>query len=79
MFGLLLIATLCAVLGAVVDSKATAPLKKPFLTRVNDNTHIIGNGLWNLTIVRGLGRKLYYKETELVGQSPGHYVSYSAW
>jgi hypothetical protein len=50
---------------------------KPFLITVNPQTHVIGNSLWNLTIVRGFGKKLWYRDIELVGGSSGHYVSYS--
>ena len=62
-------------------AKAAKPsqLAKPYLLTVDANTHIVGNSIWNVTIVRGFGRKLYYKNTELVGRSSGHYVSYSVY
>jgi rhamnogalacturonan endolyase len=49
----------------------------PFLIKIDDETHIIGNDIWNVTIGRTYGKKLYYKGVELVGRSTGHYVSYS--
>jgi rhamnogalacturonan endolyase len=69
---------LFTILGATVNGAAASPLKQPFLIRIDNTTHIIGNDIWNVTIVRSQGRKLYYKNTELVGNSPGHYVSFSA-
>lgn len=51
--------------------------KGPFLQKVDDTTHIIGNDLWNVTIGRQYGVKLYYKGKDLVGDAVGHYVSYS--
>jgi rhamnogalacturonan endolyase len=51
--------------------------KGPFLQKVDDTTHIIGNDLWNVTIGQQYGVKLYYKGKDLVGDAVGHYVSYS--
>ncbi|KAH1316660.1 hypothetical protein LV164_008050 [Aspergillus fumigatus] len=51
--------------------------KGPFLQKVDDTTHIIGNDLWNVTIGRQYGVKLYYKGKDLVGDAVGHYVSYN--
>jgi hypothetical protein len=79
MFFPLILISVCASLTGVVRGVATAPLREPFLISINNSTHIIGNGIWNVTVVRGVGRKLFYKNTELVGDSPGHYVSFSAW
>lgn len=49
----------------------------PFLIKVNDTSHIIGNDLWNITIGQTYGTKLYYKNHDCVGKAVGHYVSYS--
>lgn len=49
----------------------------PFLQTVDESTHVIGNDLWNMTLGRTFGTKLYYKDHDLVGNSWGHYVSYS--
>lgn len=49
----------------------------PFLKTVSESEHIIGNDLWNITIGRQYGTKLYYKDHDLVGETTGHYVSYS--
>jgi rhamnogalacturonan endolyase len=51
--------------------------RDPFLIAVDDHTHTIGNGLWNVTIGRSFGTKLFYKGVDLVGNASGHYVSYS--
>lgn len=49
----------------------------PFLRSIDESTHIIGNDLWNITIGRTFGTKLYYKDQDLIGNAWGHYVSYS--
>lgn len=49
----------------------------PFLSQVDNQTWVIGNELWNLTQQRTYGVKLFYKESDLVGDAVGHYVSYS--
>jgi rhamnogalacturonan endolyase len=54
-------------------------LQKPFLITLSNTTHVIGNSIWNVTIVGGFGRKLYYKDSELVGRSTGHYASLSRY
>lgn len=51
----------------------------PFLKTVGEYEHIIGNDLWNITIGRQYGTKLYYKGHDLVGDAVGHYVSYSMY
>jgi rhamnogalacturonan endolyase len=56
---------------------AGAHAKGPFLQKVDDSTHIIGNDLWNVTIGQQYGVKLYYKGKDLVGNAVGHYVSYN--
>jgi hypothetical protein len=55
----------------------TRALQKPFLINLSSTAHVIGNSIWNVTIVGGFGRKLYYKGSELVGRSTGHYSSLS--
>jgi hypothetical protein len=50
---------------------------QPFLKRIDNQTHIIGNDIWNLTIGEHFGTKLWYKGHDLVGNASGHYVSYS--
>jgi rhamnogalacturonan endolyase len=57
---------------------ASAQPGKPFLIKINDQTHVIGNDIWNLTIGPSFGKKLYYKGVDLVGRAAsGHYASYS--
>ncbi|EPS36158.1 hypothetical protein H072_10252 [Dactylellina haptotyla CBS 200.50] len=58
-------------------SKPKPPPGKPFLVKVNNETAIIGNDFWNVTIGRQYGTKLYYKNVDLVKQAVGHYVSYA--
>jgi hypothetical protein len=50
---------------------------QPFLSRIDNQTHVIGNDIWNLTIGAHFGTKLWYKGFDLVGNASGHYVSYS--
>jgi hypothetical protein len=50
---------------------------QPFLKKISNQTHIIGNDIWNLTIGEHFGTKLWYKGFDLVGNASGHYVSYS--
>jgi rhamnogalacturonan endolyase len=60
-----------------IRATSTAPTK-PFLIKISDNSYIIGNDVWNLTIDgRGFGKKLWYRGVDLVGRASGHYVSYS--
>ncbi|KAF3904960.1 hypothetical protein ABW20_dc0110632 [Dactylellina cionopaga] len=56
--------------------KPSAP-GKPFLIKVNDETAIIGNDYWNVTVGRQYGTKLFYKNVDLVKDAVGHYVSYN--
>jgi len=51
--------------------------RDPFLITVDNQTHIIGNDIWNVTIGSKYGTKLFYKGVDLVGNATGHYVSYS--
>ncbi|KFY25884.1 hypothetical protein V493_04390 [Pseudogymnoascus sp. VKM F-4281 (FW-2241)] len=51
--------------------------KGPFLKTVGPEEHIIGNDIWNVTIGRQYGTKLYYKNRDIVGNAVGHYVSYN--
>ncbi|KAL3426542.1 Rhamnogalacturonate lyase 1 [Phlyctema vagabunda] len=50
---------------------------QPFLIKINNETALIGNDFWNVTIGRQYGTKLYYKGVDLVGKAVGHYVSYN--
>ncbi|QDS70498.1 hypothetical protein FKW77_010159 [Venturia effusa] len=59
-------------LGAV----SVAAAGQPFLITVGNNTHIIGNDIWNVTIGTTWGTKLFYKDVDLVGKAKGHYVSF---
>ena len=49
----------------------------PFLLSLNDTQHVIGNDIWNITIGRQYGVKLFYKDHDLVGNAVGHYASYN--
>jgi rhamnogalacturonan endolyase len=55
----------------------TVLAKGPFFQEINATTHVIGNDLWNITIGRQYGVKLFYKNKDIVGPAVGHYVSYS--
>jgi rhamnogalacturonan endolyase len=61
---------------ALILSEARA-VRPPFFKRINAETHIIGNDIWNVTVGRVVGKKLYYKGAELVGRGAGHFASYS--
>ncbi|THC93613.1 hypothetical protein EYZ11_006897 [Aspergillus tanneri] len=67
------IGVFCAVLTGILVVQA----KGPFLHKLNETTHIIGNDLWNVTIGHQYGVKLFYRETDLVGNAWGYYVSYN--
>lgn len=64
-------------LGALTALTTGVYAKGPFLHKLNDTAHVIGNDLWNVTIGQQYGVKLYYKNQDLVGDAWGHYVSYS--
>ncbi|KFZ14685.1 hypothetical protein V502_05950 [Pseudogymnoascus sp. VKM F-4520 (FW-2644)] len=51
--------------------------KGPFLKTVGPEEHIIGNDIWNVTIGRQYGTKLFYKNRDIVGDAVGHYASYN--
>ncbi|KAI9738374.1 MAG: hypothetical protein M1834_008877 [Cirrosporium novae-zelandiae] len=46
----------------------------PFLQTVDSSSWVIGNDLWNITIGKYYGTKLYYKDNDLIGDAYGHYV-----
>jgi rhamnogalacturonan endolyase len=62
---------------AISEAWQAVQAKGPFLLKVNDTEHIIGNDLWNITIGQTYGTKLYYKDHDCVGEAVGHYASYS--
>lgn len=49
----------------------------PFLNQLDNQTWVIGNGVWNVTQGPKYGVKLFYKNHDCVGDAVGHYVSYS--
>lgn len=49
----------------------------PFFLELSTTEHVIGNGIWNITIGPTYGTKLFYKNKEIVGDAQGHYLSYS--
>ncbi|KFX98823.1 hypothetical protein O988_04190 [Pseudogymnoascus sp. VKM F-3808] len=49
----------------------------PFFTKVDSETWIFGNELWNVTQKGKNAKPLYYKKKELVGNAQGHYYSSS--
>ncbi|KFY13776.1 hypothetical protein V491_06285 [Pseudogymnoascus sp. VKM F-3775] len=51
--------------------------KGPFLKTIGPEEHIIGNDIWNVTIGRQYGTKLFYKNRDIVGDAVGHYASYN--
>lgn len=61
----------------LLSAASVATAGDPFLIAVDNQTHIIGNDLWNVTIGPKYGTKLFYKGVDLVGKAVGHYVSYS--
>ncbi|KAF9895165.1 hypothetical protein FE257_000067 [Aspergillus nanangensis] len=63
--------------GVFAALAAGAHAKGPFLQKINDTAHVIGNDLWNVTIGQQYGVKLFYKNQDLVGDAVGHYVSYN--
>lgn len=60
-----------------LTAASIAAAGEPFLITVDNQTHIIGNDIWNVTIGPRYGTKLFYKGVDLVGKAVGHYVSYS--
>lgn len=51
----------------------------PFLQQLDNQTWMIGNGIWNVTQQVTYGVQLYYKGQDCVGDAVGHYVSYSTF
>ncbi|OBT83679.1 hypothetical protein VE02_07564 [Pseudogymnoascus sp. 03VT05] len=51
--------------------------KGPFLKTIGPEEHIIGNDIWNVTIGKQYGTKLFYKNRDIVGNAVGHYASYN--
>lgn len=49
----------------------------PFFSQVSTTDYILGNDIWNITVGRTHGKKLYYKGVDLVGKAAGVYVSHS--
>lgn len=72
-----LVATLLAGAVKALPGGACVEASPPFLKQVDNETWIIGNGVWNMTQQRTFGVKLMYKEKDCVGEAVGHYVSYS--
>lgn len=67
-------------LSCLCDFASAGPSKRPsqpFLINVDNETAIIGNDFWNVTVGRQYATKLFYKGVDLVGDAVGHYVSYS--
>lgn len=59
---------------------ASSPPGDPFLVKIDNETAIIGNDLWNVTVGRQYATELHYSAlpgVDLVGNASGHYVSYS--
>jgi rhamnogalacturonan endolyase len=76
-FGSFGLAPALLALVAGVQAEPARKSAKPFMIKQGDS-YIIGNDVWNLTIDgRGFGKKLMYRDTDLVGRASGHYVSYS--
>lgn len=49
----------------------------PFFQPTSSGEYILGNDLWNITVGKTQGRKLFYKGVDLVGGASGVYVSHS--
>ena len=49
----------------------------PFFQKLSSTDYILGNDIWNITVGRTHGRKLFYKDVDLVGIAAGVYVSHS--
>jgi rhamnogalacturonan endolyase len=69
------LATLTCILSLSVIHLSSATT--PFFITLSDTEHVIGNDLWNITIGRTYGTKLFYKNKDIVGNAAGHYLSYS--
>ncbi|GAP91340.2 putative rhamnogalacturonate lyase [Rosellinia necatrix] len=71
-------AILLPIVAALAGAVPTRPHAiSPFLNQVDNQTWVIGNGLWNLTQGPKYGVKLFYKDRDCVGDAVGHYVSYN--
>lgn len=68
---------LCLIAITLAAFVQSSRAKGPFLNTLSDTEHVIGNDLWNVTIGRTYGTKLFYKNHDCVGSAAGHYVSYS--
>lgn len=56
---------------------STATAFSPFFQQVSDAQWVIGNDVWNITISSTYGKKLFYKEKDLIGDAVGYYASTS--
>ncbi|KFY34829.1 hypothetical protein V494_06435 [Pseudogymnoascus sp. VKM F-4513 (FW-928)] len=66
-----------SILASALAVAAQVHAKGPFLKTVGPEEHIIGNDIWNVTIGRQYGTKLFYKGRDIVGDAVGHYASYN--
>lgn len=58
-------------------SMTSNPNIKPFLKPVESATGwVIGNSLWNITVLEIYGKKLYFQNHDLIGDAVGHYSGY---
>lgn len=56
---------------------STTTAFSPFFQQVSDAQWVIGNDVWNITISSTYGKKLFYKDKDLIGNAVGHYASTS--
>lgn len=68
---------LTTILSGLAAISGSLAARGPFFETIDNETHIIGNDIWNITIGMTFGTKLYYKGKDIVGEAVGHYVSYS--
>lgn len=73
-----IVLAVAALFSTSVNAAPTSP-GKPFLVKVDNDTAIIGNDIWNVTVGRQYATKLMYKGADRVGDAVGHYVSYSEY
>lgn len=72
LFPVLLLGLPASTAAGIVSERATGP----FFTKLDDETWVIGNEVWNMTQQVTYGVKLYYHDHDCVGDAVGHYVSF---
>ena len=76
-FLVILVALFITSISALPSESNHGTSSAPFLNQLDNQTWVIGNGVWNVTQGPKYGVKLFYKNHDCVGDAVGHYVSYS--